>query len=117
MKLIDEAWAGVGDKSVSAMAYAGADFSREEFAKARAALHEIHVVQLPDSEIARPIEELRSHVFRAASLVEGISRAEQEGRAREEDAGRISLAGIREQSHGHTAAIEAVVTRMRDAVD
>lgn len=117
VKLIDEAWAGVGDNSVSAMAYAGADFSREKFAKARAALHEIHVVQLPDSEIARPIEELRSHVFRAASLVEGISRAEREGRAREEDAGRISLAGIREQSHGHTAAIEAAVTRMRDAVD
>ena len=117
IQLIDEAWAGVGDKSVSAMVYVTAGFSREKFVKAEAALHKIYIAQLQDSEIAKPIVELRSHVVRVASLVEGISQAEQNGRTREENAGRISLAGIREQAHGHTATIEAAVTRMRDAVE
>lgn len=117
MKMIDEAWAGVGDKSAGTMAYVGEGFSRAKFEQAEAALHDIHVAQLADSEIAKPIVELRSHVVRAASLVEGISQAEQEGRAREEIAGRISLASIREQSHGHAATIEAAAARMRDALE
>ena len=44
-----------------------------------------------------------------------LSRAEQEGRTREVDAGRMSLAGIRDQAREHTATIEAAATRMRDA--
>ncbi len=116
MNRIEKAWENVVKNPGNTMGYYMENFSRDEFEKAAAALHEINVAHLPDWEMVRPILGLRDLVVRAAVLVEGISKAEHNGNVIDEEEGRKSLGTVHDRALTHTAKIEAAVNRMRDEV-